>query len=40
MKCDLCDKEATEVDTWFNIASCDAHKHVSPVGRQKLEANK
>lgn len=36
MKCDLCDKEAVEFDSWFNIKSCEDHKHISPVARQKL----
>lgn len=38
MKCDLCEREATEFDSWFGTASCNTHKHVSPVERQKLLA--
>lgn len=34
--CDLCDKEAVSIDTWFNIASCGDHANISPVARQKL----
>jgi hypothetical protein len=36
IKCDLCDKESVESDSWFLIESCSKHKHVSPVERQRL----
>ena len=34
--CDVCGEAATEFDSWFNIASCDKHKDISPIERQKM----
>lgn len=40
MKCDLCEKEAVDIDSWFCIASCEEHKTISPVDRQRILAER